>query len=194
MSKPLRRLQIWHVLLFAKWRWVIISALWLLTALQVIRAELPIEVQKQWYVAGLMTHWSINTWIILALSASLLSTLEAAFREIQKRDKMAIPIAKTEASRAWIYTPLTEVYRRNFKNEEVVLDGFSFIDCTFGLNTTLVYNGTAPFKMLNTQPTPDFVWKFKTENVSFQHLLLALKDMHQINGGFENTPPPLTRV
>jgi hypothetical protein len=194
MPETIKRLRLWHALLFAHWRWALISILWLLTAIQVIRGELPAEMQKQWYAAAFLPHWSIKTWIILALCVSLLTTLEAAFREIQKRDQNTIPIAQTSASRAWLYTPLSEVYRRHFRDEEVVLDGVSFIDCTFGRNTTLVYNGTAPFKMLNTQPTPEFVWKFKTSNLSIQHLLKFLKDVNQIGGGFDHNPPPLKKI
>jgi hypothetical protein len=194
VSKPLGRLQLWQTLLFAKWRWTMISVLWVLTAIQVVRGELPLEAQKQWYAAAFLPHWSISTWINLALAASLFSTLEAAFREIRKRDQTAIPIARTEASRAWLYTPLTEVYRRHFQNEEVALDGFNLIDCTFGSGVTLVYNGTAPFKMLNSQPVQGFVWKFRTDNLSIQHLLVVLKDMRQIGGGFEHNPSPLKRT
>jgi hypothetical protein len=134
MDEIQKRLHVWYLLLFAQWRWAVISVLWALTAIQVIRGELPAELQKQWYTAAFLPHWSIKTWVILALCISLLITLEAAFREIQNRDQNTIPIAHTAASRAWLYTPLTDVYRRHFKDEEVILDGFNFIDCTLGKN------------------------------------------------------------
>lgn len=170
-----------------------ISFLWLLTAIQIIRQELPEGMQKQWYAASFLPHWTIHSWLILALVVSLVVTLESAYREIKSRDQKAIPIAHTDASRAWLYTPLTEVYDRQFKDQDVLLDGFSFINCSFGKGSVLVYNGTAPFKMLNTQPTKEFVWKFKTDNVSIQHLLKFLADAKQIGGNFDHPAPPLER-
>lgn len=193
MAQKPGRLQLWYTLLFSHWRWAVSSIVWLLVAIQTIRQELPEETQKQWYAASFLPHLSVKTWIIFALLASLIVTLEAAFREIRRTGQNLIPIAHTEASKAWLYTPLTDVYRRHFHDEEIVVDGFDFIDCTFGKNVTLVYNGTAPFKMQNTQPIPGFTWKFRTDNLSIQHLLLALKDMKQIGGGFEHVPPPLKR-
>jgi hypothetical protein len=193
MPQGLKRLQLWNRLLFANWRWAMTSILWLLAAIQIIRQELPEEMQKQWYAASFLPHWTIHTWLTLALAVSLLVTLEAAYREIKSRELRAIPIARTDASRAWLYTPLTEVYDRHFKEQDVVLDGFFFINCTFGKGVALVYNGTAPFKTLNTQPTKEFVWKFKTDNVSIQHLLKFLADVKQIGGGFDHPAPPLER-
>jgi hypothetical protein len=60
MDRLFARFRLWNALLFSRWRWAVIAILWALTAAQVIRAELPTEIQKQWYAAGFLPHWLIS--------------------------------------------------------------------------------------------------------------------------------------
>jgi hypothetical protein len=55
--------------------------------------------------------------------------------------------------------PLTSVFRQNFKNETVELDGKNFVECTFE-NVTFLYQGTRPLQMMNCKkiPTEGFFW------------------------------------
>ena len=100
-----------------------------------------------------------------------------------------MPIAHTEASKTWLYTPLKEIYRRKYHDEEVLLDGVFLIDCTFGKNVVFVFNGTAPFKMMNSQPEAGFVMSIKSDNLIVQHLLKFLRDTKSIGGVFVHPPP-----
>jgi hypothetical protein len=68
---------------------------------------------------------------------------------------------------------MVPVYRKTFTNEEVVLDGHHFIDCTFE-NVTFVYNGTAPFGM-DRAVSKGEVWRLSTKNVPLFHFLRFLK-------------------
>ncbi|HWW97351.1 MAG TPA: hypothetical protein VNY74_06630 [Edaphobacter sp.] len=101
-----------------------------------------------------------------------------------------MPLARTTASQTWLYTPLKEIYRRDYHDEEVPLDGYNFIDCSFGKNVTFVFEGLAPFKMIDSKPTAEFVMSMKTGNLSIQHLLKFLRDTNSLGGQFMHHPPP----
>ena len=55
---------------------------------------------------------------------------------------------RRSAARRWLDQPLTRVEWRTFSNQIVVLDGKSFIGCSFS-DLTLCYRGEAPFDFVN---------------------------------------------
>jgi hypothetical protein len=101
------------------------------------------------------------------------------------------PIARTRVSEKWLYTPLKQIYRTNFHDQEVRLDGYIFIDCTFGKGVILVFSGLAPFKIEPFTRTGEFKWAFRTDNLAIQHLLRFLQDSGKIVGQIQNDPPPI---
>ena len=154
--------------------------------------------------ATLWTWAYLGGWIVLAASVVIIviqsfsgrwpftaQTVEPAAKKSNSSEEpnLVLPLARTPASRKWLYTPLENVYRRNYRNEEVMLDGHNFIDCEFDEGVTFVYNGTAPFKMLNPKPTAKFVMKIKTDNLIVQHLMSFLRETNIIGGEIEHQPP-----
>jgi hypothetical protein len=61
--------------------------------------------------------------------------------------------------------PLTSVFRQNFKNETVELDGKNFVECSFE-NVTFLYQGTRPFQMINCKriSAERFLVSVRTDN------------------------------
>jgi len=58
------------------------------------------------------------------------------------------------------YNP-KQIINQTFENQEVVLDGFSYIDCTFH-NVTFVYNGTTPIQFNNNKV--DGIVRYRTDS------------------------------
>jgi hypothetical protein len=106
--------------------------------------------------------------------------------------ELVLPLARTAASKKWLYTPLKEIYRRTYRNEPVPLDGSCFVDCIFDEGTEFRWNGTAMFKMINPQPTAKWYWKFTTDNLILHHFITFLMDTKQIQGTLDRPPPPPT--
>jgi len=95
---------------------------------------------------------------------------------------LKFPIADTPSGQRWAYTPLTTVYRKTFHDEQVVLDGNEFVDCTFGNNVILKYTGFAPFKMTQSHAESAQV-KFRTDNLVLGNTLQNLDVMGVIKTG-----------
>jgi hypothetical protein len=101
---------------------------------------------------------------------------------------LKFPIADTPNGERWAYTPLKTVYRKNFHDEQVVLDGNDFVDCTFGNNVTLKYTGFTPFRMEQSQGDPSHT-RFLTDNLVLGNALRQLSDLGFIKTG--NLLPPV---
>jgi hypothetical protein len=95
---------------------------------------------------------------------------------------LKFPIADTPGGNQWAYMPLRTVYRKNFHDEQVILDGYDFVDCTFGDNVTLKYTGSAPFKMEQSHGDPSRT-KFLTDNLVLGNALRQLSDLGFIKTG-----------
>lgn len=62
-----------------------------------------------------------------------------------------LPPSFSEANEeTWYKKPRDTVKNRVFRNTEVIMDGKSFVDCTFE-NVTFQYNGTAPVDMIGNK-------------------------------------------
>jgi hypothetical protein len=140
--------------------------------------------------SALIATWKVPIWLISsALLLALFTWLWDRFGTPTKTPPT--PIARTSVSQKWLYTPLKQVYRTNFHDQEINLDGHIFIDCTFGGNLTLVFNGIAPFKIEPFERTKDFTFKFKTDNLAIQHFLRFQHDAGKIVGEIANVPPAI---
>jgi hypothetical protein len=85
-----------------------------------------------------------KTMMALLLIGFLASATYAA--QLSSSFRPAMPLTKVELVRLddeWEKYQYTEVSGRTFRNETVLLDGFSFTNCTWE-DVTFVYNGTAP--------------------------------------------------
>ena len=74
---------------------------------------------------------------------------------------------------------LEKVYNRHFKNEEVVIDGKHFIDCTF-VNCRIRYNGGKYIFDKSQQDGLDFY----SENDAVVGTILLLKELDKIDPNF----------
>lgn len=151
-------------------------------------------------VAKPVFAWLISTPFLLPI-AVVTGILIHAYLDTQKKTDPVgdsvpklwppqMPLARTDVSKEWLYTPLKEIYRRNYHDEDIVLDGHFLIDCTFGKNVVFVFDGKAPFKMMNSQPEAGFVMALKSDNLVIQHLLKFLQDTKSLGGQFIHHPPP----
>jgi len=95
------------------------------------------------------------------------------------------PIAGTVAATKWAYTPLTQITRVTFHDETVVLDGKLFVECTWGANVVLKYDGGAPFQMLNGTLTKEF---YDTYSVASDNLALIKFIQFCVEGGLFKRP------
>ncbi len=105
-------------------------------------------------------------WLLAALLLLFLSLIMHAVAETRANKTPPTPIARTKVSERWLYTPLKQIYRTNFQDQDVRLDGYVFIDCTFGSGVKLFFSGTAPFRIEPFTRTPDFKWAFETDNLA----------------------------
>jgi hypothetical protein len=68
---------------------------------------------------------------------------------------------------------LKNVFRVEYKNETVLLDGCDFIECTFD-NVTFKYNGTKPYRLTRAKGNSK---KLSTDNKVVGQTILLLKDL-----------------
>jgi|SRR5262249_5564235 len=109
------------------------------------RNTLPVLLLAASSLIGVATHWGpmfdsgrLTDWLpAILLGAAALFWIGSILRE-----------RKRTAARRWLDQPLTPVEWRTFNNQAVVLDGKSFIGCSFS-DLTLCYKGEAPFDFVN---------------------------------------------
>ena len=90
------------------------------------------------HLKEMLAGWSLTEWApAIFLAAATLSWIAFVLRNW-----------KRSAARRWLDQPLTSVEWRTFSNQTVVLDGKSFIGCSFS-DLTLCYRGQAPFDFVN---------------------------------------------
>lgn len=81
-------------------------------------------------------------WAILLAVASIALTISAI--GLYRTERLSPDYVAID--KAWGKYDYTDVWNRNFSNEDVQLDGRKFHNCHFE-NVTFVYEGTAPFSM-----------------------------------------------
>jgi hypothetical protein len=114
------------------------------------------------------SHW---TWFIFGLFAGIALALWVTrlFSDASKSVPLQTNIEKSRLERDFPTSewdkPLTPIYRHNYKNETVPLDGKNFIECTFE-NVTFLYQGTRGTQMFNCKKIPEenFPVALRTDN------------------------------
>jgi len=87
---------------------------------------------------AMLSGWSLTEWLpSIFVTAAMLSWIGFIVRNW-----------KRSAARRWLDQPLSPMEWRTFSNQVVVLDGKSFIGCSFS-DLTLCYRGEAPFDFVN---------------------------------------------
>lgn len=87
---------------------------------------------------AMLSGWSLTEWLpAILLAAATLSWIGSIVRN-----------RKRSAARRWLDQPLAPVEWRTFSNQAVILDGKSFIGCSFS-DLTLCYRGHTPFDFVN---------------------------------------------
>jgi hypothetical protein len=82
----------------------------------------------------------------------------------------------------WAAFVKEEVRDRAFKNERVVLDGHRFVHCNFE-HVTLVFNGTAPFDLIENSITMPVV--LNSEDPAINGAWLALEEFRRLEQEFK---------
>jgi hypothetical protein len=121
-----------------------------------------------WFGFGLFTGIAVALWVTRFFVGS--SEAGPSSTTIEKsRVERDFPTSEWDI-------PLTPVFRQDYKNETVPLDGKDFIQCTFE-NVTFLYQGTRPIQMTNCKKVPatGFVVTVQTDNPV---VFTALSIMH----------------
>jgi len=94
-----------------------------------------------WALAKLSTHITSQSPRISLIGAALLVAASVASCLYFAKGLEQDPFAWRGAA-----VPLHRIQGKHFNNEQVLLDGTSYVECTF-TNVTLIYNGTAPYRL-----------------------------------------------
>lgn len=94
--------------------------------------------RKNWPVTVALGVFVLACIVITLAGISILYSGEGSNRQIQERDRWEYKISKAQE----------RIIGKSFRNERIVLDGKSFVNCRFD-NVTMEYNGTAPFELLS---------------------------------------------
>ena len=95
--------------------------------------------------------------------------------------KATLPIPKTEIPvKEWKSQAKIPVIGKTFRNESVILDGFSYSKCTF-INVKFVYKGEAPFDLAFNEITGS-IW-IDASNPPIYSLVLLLKELNMLKPG-----------
>ncbi len=109
------------------------------------QSSLPVLLLAASTVIGVVSHsramWDAGR-LIDWLPALLLGAATLCWIRSIVRDR------KRSAARRWLDQRLTRIEWRTFSNQTVVLDGKSFLGCSFS-DLTLCYKGEAPFDFVN---------------------------------------------
>jgi hypothetical protein len=145
----------------------------------------------------LREHWKdrVHGKVRFLLSATLLLLTWAAVGYDYYDRHRPIGLWGTFDLEKWNRYQKKEVAHKTFTNENVVLDGKSFLDCTFE-NATLTYNGTAPFNFEGNAAKGSVV--IHSDNPALMGFLLFAQqvgelkntEIHSTDSGKIYKPPP----
>jgi hypothetical protein len=75
----------------------------------------------------------------------------------------------------------TPILNRMFTNEDVQLDGYEYVNCTFE-NVTFYYNGTAASRMTNITFSPNSTIRLMTKNPIIQQTMIIMDTLQKATG------------
>jgi hypothetical protein len=139
---------------------------------------------------GCLVISAVVTW----KAARAASATETTYSEVQKSPadelRAVSPLVGTEQATRWLYQPPREIFRRHFHDEQVPLDGFKYIDCTFSGAVTFVYDGLAAFDMNDVRFEPPYRLSISTHNKAIDSLLGFLNRTGMLLPGQIAITPP----
>jgi hypothetical protein len=118
---------------------------WLTKAIALLPDLTPF-IDYTWVGLGLFTGIAVTLWLMRFFAATTSETGPSTTIE-KSRVERDFPTSEWDK-------PLTTIFRQNYKNETVQLDGKNFIECTFE-NVTFIYQGTRPLQMINCKKLPE---------------------------------------
>jgi hypothetical protein len=161
--------------------WAFGAVCFLLGCIDVLRRVQITTLQGKRYQYSRVFDSVAKGMMLFLLVGFLGSATWAAYLSSTFRPRMPLTnVALIETDEKWEQFKYTDISGRTYRNETVLLDGFSFTNCTWE-DVTFVYNGTAP-TVFDCRWRTTGVFNIRTENPAVKMTVRIIEAFQKATG------------